>query len=64
MSIQATLTEKSMVNVSADAAWQIIGPGFGAYKKWATLLDSTDASMTDNGVGANHSPSVRGAHMI
>ncbi len=27
MSIQATLTEESMVNVSADAAWQLVGPG-------------------------------------
>ncbi len=52
MSIEATLIEKSMVNASADAVWDIVGPGYGDYERWASLLDSTDASMTEDGVGS------------
>lgn len=55
MSLTESLKNRAQVNATADAVWEILGPGYGDYEKWASVLDVTEARMTANGVGSTRS---------
>jgi hypothetical protein len=46
------------INISAEKLWEIIGPGFAEYDKWATIVDHAEGKGNSDLEGAPHDERV------